>query len=88
MKRLLCWVKGHQRTLVAFTSNRFSCSRCGADLGRDIPVMPIPPTAALTHPKPRTSDHLSSSLRSRALPARHDASGTSRLQTRPRRGVA
>ena len=35
---LLCRVIGHQRTLVAFTSNRFSCRRCGADLGRDIPV--------------------------------------------------
>ena len=46
MKQLLCRVLGHQRTLVAFTSNRFSCRRCGADLGRDIPVMPIPPTAA------------------------------------------
>ena len=50
---LLCRVFGHQRTLVAFTSNRFSCRRCGADLGRDIPVMPTPPTAARTHPLPR-----------------------------------
>ena len=40
---LLCRVLGHQRTLVAFTSNRYSCRRCGADLGRDIPVMPTPP---------------------------------------------
>lgn len=88
MKGLLCWVKGHQRTLVAFTSNRFSCRRCGADLGRDIPVMPTPPTAALTHPKPRASDQLSNSQRPRALPVRHDASGTRLLQARPRRGVA
>ncbi len=48
MKQLLCRVLGHQRTLVAFTSNRFSCRRCGADLGRDIPVMPTPPAAART----------------------------------------
>ena len=51
MKQLLCRVLGHQRTLVAFTSNRFSCRRCGADLGRDIPVMPTPPAAARTSPR-------------------------------------
>jgi hypothetical protein len=53
MTRLLCRVMGHQRTLVAFTSDHFSCRRGGADLGRDIPVMPTPPTAARTHPLPR-----------------------------------
>ncbi|MDF2761168.1 MAG: hypothetical protein K0S99_3803 [Thermomicrobiales bacterium] len=48
MKRLFCLVSGHQRTLMAFTSNRFSCRRCGADLGRDIPVMPSSPAAMPT----------------------------------------
>jgi hypothetical protein len=53
MKRLLCLVSGHQRTLMPFTSNRFSCRRCGADLGRDIPAMPAPPAAASPTPPPR-----------------------------------
>ena len=53
MKRLLCLVNGHQRTLMPFTSNRYSCRRCGADLGRDIPAMPPPPTAALPPPPSR-----------------------------------
>jgi hypothetical protein len=66
MKRMLCRVMGHQRTLMAFTSNRFSCRRCGADLGRDIPVMPTPPAAARTPPPPRISDR---SPRSRRQPS-------------------
>ena len=86
MKGLLCRVIGHQRTLVAFTSNRFSCRRCGADLGRDIPVMPTPPAAARTHPTPRVSDLESNAPRERSLPRLNDARGTRRLHGRPRRG--
>ena len=67
MKRLLCLVSGHQRTLMAFTSNRYSCRRCGADLGRDIPAMPTPPAAALPSPPPRISDRSPRSLRQRSL---------------------
>ena len=57
MKRLLCLVSGHQRTLMPFTSNRFSCRRCGADLGRDIPAMPTRPRglATLTTPDHETT---------------------------------
>ena len=71
MKWLLCLVVGHQKTLMAFSSNRFSCRRCGADLGRDVPATPSPPTAARTHPTPREADPLSSFLRERvaSLPA-------------------
>ena len=64
---LLCRVIGHQRTLVAFTSNRYSCRRCGADLGRDIPAMPTPPTAAIQRPPPRISDRSPGSARQRTL---------------------
>src|SRR5215218_6242519 len=67
MKWLLCLVSGHQRTLMPFTSNRFSCRRCGADLGRDIPAMPTPPAAALPPPPPRISDRAPRSLRQRSL---------------------
>src|SRR5215213_10746000 len=67
MKWLLCLVVGHQKTLMAFSSNRFSCRRCGADLGRDVPATPSPPVAARTHPTPREADPLSSSLWERSL---------------------
>ena len=83
---LLCRVIGHQRTLVAFTSNRFSCRRCGADLGRDIPVMPSPSAASLTHVV-RLPSGLSSGLpRGRPRHMRLDTDGTGRLQARSRRG--
>ena len=73
MKWLLCRVIGHQRTRMAFTSNRFSCRRCGADMGRDIPAMPIPPTAAVLKPPPRISDRSPRSTRQRSLrvPPKH-----------------
>jgi hypothetical protein len=67
MKRLLCLVSGHQRTLMPFTSNRFSCRRCGADLGRDIPAMPTPPAAASPRPPSRISDRAPRSTRHRSL---------------------
>jgi hypothetical protein len=67
MKRLLCLVSGHQRTLMPFTSNRFSCRRCGADLGRDIPAMPTPPAAALPSRQPRITDRSPGSRRQRSL---------------------
>jgi hypothetical protein len=67
MKRLLCLVNGHQRTLVAFTSNRYSCRRCGADLGRDIPAMPTPLAAAPPAPAPRISNRLPGAPRQRSL---------------------
>ena len=73
MTRLLCRVMGPQRTLVAFTSNHFSCRRGGADLGRDIPVMPTPPTAARTHPKVRTFDPSRGSPWQRSIPVLPDA---------------
>ena len=83
MKWLLCRVLGHQRTLMAFTSNRFSCRRCGADLGRDIPVMPSPPAATLTHREPRASAPLRESPEERSFPFRTNASGTRRPLARP-----
>ena len=85
---LLCRVIGHQRTLVAFTSNRFSCRRCGADLGRDIPAMPSPPAAWPTHAM-KSSSHRSSGLpQRRSRPMRLDTRGTGRLSARPPRGGA
>ena len=67
MKQLLCRVMGHQRTPMAFTTNRFSCRRCGADLGRAIPVMPTRPAAAVTPSPPRISDRSPKSTRQRSL---------------------
>jgi hypothetical protein len=67
MKQLLCRMMGHQRTPMAFTTNRFSCRRCGAELGRDLPVMPTPPAPALTPPPPRISDRSPTSTRQRSL---------------------
>ena len=85
---LLCRVIGHQRTLVAFTSNRFSCRRCGADLGRDIPVMPSRPAASLTHVVRSPSAPSSGRPQSGPRHMRFDTRGTVRLQTRPPRGDA
>ena len=82
MKWLLCRVFGHQRTLVAFTSNRFSCRRCGADLGRDIPAMPSPPTAALPSLEQRAADLSRRSPRERSLSFRTHTSTTSRTRVR------
>ena len=76
MKWLLCRVIGHQRTLMAFTSNRFSCRRCGADLGRDIPAMPTPPTAAVFKPPPRISDQFARPSRQRSLRVAHQTRQT------------
>jgi hypothetical protein len=67
MKQLLCRMIGHQRTQMAFSTNRFSCRRCGAELGRDLPVMPTPPAAALTSPPPRISDRSPTSTRQQSL---------------------
>jgi hypothetical protein len=67
MKRLLCLVSGHQRTLMPFTSNRFSCRRCGADLGRDIPAMPTPPAAAPSSAPPRITKRPPEFPRQRSL---------------------
>jgi hypothetical protein len=77
MKWLLCRVLGHQRTLMAFTSNRFSCRRCGADLGRDIPAMPGPSAAAPAHAEPRVSAPSRGSTRQRSLAVHSGAGGTS-----------
>ena len=41
MKRLLCYVLGHQKVPAALSRNRFSCRRCGVYLGRDVPTMPM-----------------------------------------------
>jgi hypothetical protein len=85
---LLCRVFGHQRTLVAFTSNRFSCRRCGADLGRDIPVMPSRPAASLTHVVRLPSDPASGFPQSRSRHMRLETRGTRRFQAPQRRGGA
>jgi hypothetical protein len=82
MTWLLCRVLGHQRTLMAFTSNRFSCRRCGADLGRDIPAMPGPPAAAPAHPEPRVSASSRGSTRQRSLAVHSGTGGTSRPHAR------
>jgi hypothetical protein len=87
MKGLLCLVMGHQKVLMAFTSNRFSCRRCGADLGDDLLAMPSPPAAARTHPKPRASNSLNSSLRERSLRFPLASTGKRRLHPRSRLGT-
>ena len=87
MKRLLCLVIGHRKTLVAFTSNRFSCRRCGVDLGRDVPVMPTPPAPARTRPVPRGSDQSRGFPQEQSRPFPLVSSGKSRLHARPRRDV-
>jgi hypothetical protein len=87
MKWLLCLVVGHQKTLMAFSSNRFSCRRCGADLGCEIPAKPSPPAAARTHPKPRKADPLSRSLRERSLRFPRASTGKRRLHTPPQQGA-
>ena len=88
MIELLCRVLGHQRTLVAFTSNRFSCRRCGADLGRDIPVMPSSPAAMPTPSQRPVPDSSRNFSRERSLPAWPGARGTRRPRARPWRGTA
>jgi hypothetical protein len=88
MKRLFCLVSGHQRTLMAFTSNRFSCRRCGADLGRDIPAMPSRPAASLTRVVRLPSDPASGFPQNRSRHVRLANRGTERLQAPQRRGGA
>ena len=85
---LLCRVIGHQRTLVAFTSNRFSCRRCGADLGRDIPAMPSPPAASHRDVTQMPSDRSAGLPRERSRHSRLNSRGTGRLRTHPPRGGA
>ena len=85
---LLCRVLGHQRTLVAFTSNRYSCRRCGADLGRDIPAMPSRPAASLTRVVRLPSDPASGFPQNRSRHMRLANRGTGRLQAPQRRGGA
>ncbi len=78
MKRVLCLVTGHHKTLAAFTSNRFMCSRCGADLGHAIPVMPSPPAVAQTHPTPRGAERSGGSGRERPLRSRYGGRAATR----------
>ena len=85
MKWLLCRVIGHQRTRMAFTSNRFSCRRCGADLGRDIPAMPTPPTAAVTPRPPRISDRAPRATRQPSLASRTHKTWQTRNGVLPQR---
>ena len=87
MKWVLCRVLGHHKTLAAFASNRFSCRRCGADLGYAIPVLPSPPAATVTHPKPRRTERLGRFGRERPLPASMTSAGTIHRHTRSRRGL-
>jgi hypothetical protein len=82
MKQLLCLVVGHQKTLMAFSSNRFTCRRCGADLGRDVPTQPSSPPVVQTHPKPRAADPLRRVRREHPLADRLAASGMRRRHTR------
>jgi hypothetical protein len=42
MVNLFCLVLGHKRTLLAFSSQRFYCVRCGMDLGVVIPAPKTP----------------------------------------------
>ena len=88
MKWLLCRVMGHQRTLVAFTSNRFSCRRCGADLGRDIPAMPSRPAASLLLNEQSPSDPLTGRAGQRSRLMRLEPRGAGRFQVPSRRGGA
>jgi hypothetical protein len=81
MKRVLCLVSGHQRTLMPFTSNRFSCRRCGAALGRDVPALPSQAPAMRTHPKPRAADPMRRFRREHPFPDHLAASGMRRPRT-------
>ena len=45
----LCWLWGHQRTRVAFATNRFYCRRCRIALDPD-------PTPDSTPPSPRLAE--------------------------------
>ncbi len=84
MKRLLCLVSGHRRTWMPFTRNRFSCRRCGADLDRDIPMMPTRPIAAVPPPRWRASDRLHVSGREHSRRGPLVSPRTSWWQRRPR----
>ena len=47
MRHLLCRLAGHKKARVAFSTSRFYCSRCGADLGGTVPprlIEALPPT--------------------------------------------
>jgi hypothetical protein len=82
MKWVLCLVVGHQKTVMALSSNRFMCRRCGADLGRDVGALPNSPPAVRTHPKPRAADPMRRFLWERPLPDHLAASGMRRRRTR------
>jgi hypothetical protein len=79
---LLCLVFGHQKTLMTFSSNRFTCRRCGADLGRDVGALPSLPPAVRTHPKPRVADPMRRFRWEPPLPDHLAASGMRRPRTR------
>ena len=81
MKWVLCLVVGHQKTLMALSSNRFMCRRCGADLGRDIDALPSSPPAVRTHPKPRALDPMRRLRREHPLPDHLAAGGMRRPRT-------
>ena len=82
MTWVLCRVVGHQQTRMAFTSARFTCRRCGADLGRDVPALPTPPPAVRTHPKPRAGDPMRRFRQEHPLADRPAARGLPRRRTR------
>ncbi len=42
MVNVFCLMLGHKRSLLAFSSQRFYCVRCGMDLGVVIPVPSAP----------------------------------------------
>ena len=48
MAKFLCLLRGHQKTPVAFSSQRFFCRRCGPDLGRVVGTEPPQPPAPAT----------------------------------------
>jgi hypothetical protein len=71
MKWILCLALGHQKTLMPFSSNRFVCRRCGADLGSESPTLPPPVLTLSTHPEQREKTRgLQSALPTPRMPAR------------------
>ena len=48
MVNLVCLVLGHKRTLLAFSSQRFYCGRCGLDLGVVLPAPTAPEARSAT----------------------------------------
>jgi hypothetical protein len=82
MKRVLCLVVGHQKTLMTLSSYRFVCRRCGADLGRDVGALPGSPPAVRTTPKPRAADSMRRFRREHPLSDHLAASGMRRPRTR------